>query len=130
MNNKPTPKQNEFAAAHGGVALTTLAIDRMSRTINKAFETFDGIADYNVVYFPSTGIGVLYLNLEFGRERVKVSYSTASEAVGVELLSGGLWTYRGYYSRQNVVDLMSKLQSYGVDTLLALEIADRVTKVL
>lgn len=130
MNNKPTPKQNEFAPTYGGVALTTLAIDRMSRTINKAFETFDGIADYNVVYFPSTGIGVLYLNLAFRRERVKVSYSTASEAVSVELLSGGLWTHMGYYSRQNVVDLMSKLQSYGVDTLLALEIADRVTKVL
>lgn len=129
MNNKPTPKQNEFAAAHGGIALTTLAIDRMSRTI-KALETFNGIADYNVVYCPSTGIGVLYLELEFGRERVKVSYSTASEAVSVELLSGGWWTHMGYYSRQNVVDLMNKLKSYWVDTPLALEIADHVTKVL
>ena len=130
MNDKPTPQQTDFAAAHGGIALTTLAISRMSYTINKAFETFNHIDAYNVVYDPSTGIGVLYLDLEFGRERVKVSYSTASEAVSVELLSGGTWTHMGYYSRQNVVDLMNRLQAYWVDKPLALEIADMVTQVL
>ena len=130
MNDKPTPKQTEFAAAHGGIALTTLAIGRMSRTIETAFDTFDSIADYNVVYDPATGIGVLYLGLEFGREKVKVSYSTASEAVSVELLSGGIWTHLGYYTRESMAELYGKLNAYWVEAIVAVDIADTVTKVL
>jgi len=130
MNDKPTPQQTDFAAAHGGIALTTIAICRMSRTIETAFDTFDSIVDYNVVYDPSTGVGVLYLDLTFGKEKVKVSYSTASDAVSVELLSGGTWTHMGYYSRRELSALYVKLNSYWVETRLAVDIADKVTKVL